>query len=371
MLRRFISSWEQEKPAVEYIGGRHWAFIAAEQELAVEERLEAEAERLKRKEALRSQHKEREEAEMAAAAAAAEAEKQEALLAEAAKREKKKEKKELQKERARLRALSADIGATDQEVEKLCNFLELPELRERCERLESCKGDSAASQAIIKAAVTEIDEEAARRKVELEERLWNYNSAARPDSKDPWSEEELRMLQKALVKFPQGTARRWEQMASFLGTRKVEEVVEMVKVHMAAGNTDLQRQNQGLQIAKKRQVNLNIQDQATMRREVLTDVQLNLKGEAAVVFDGDETSAGPSQSEEGLAWNTVRPSESGTWSEVQELALVKALKVFGKEYAQERWVRVAEAVPGKNKAECFLRFKQIRQQYRVAKGTQD
>lgn len=59
--------------------------------------------------------------------------------------------------------------------------------------------------------------------------------------------------------------------------------------------------------------------------------------------------------------------EGSGWSEVQSLALVKALKVFGKELGQERWVRISEAVPGKSKTECFKRFKELREGFRAKK----
>lgn len=41
----------------------------------------------------------------------------------------------------------------------------------------------------------------------------------------------------------QGTSRRWDQIAAMLPARTLEEVVRMVKVNMAAGNTDLQRES--------------------------------------------------------------------------------------------------------------------------------
>merc|ERR1719446_1142418 len=49
-----------------------------------------------------------------------------------------------------------------------------------------------------------------------------------------WSDEEVRMLEKAMNKFPQGTARRWEQVTDYLRTRSQEEIMVMVKVGLAA-----------------------------------------------------------------------------------------------------------------------------------------
>ncbi len=64
----------------------------------------------------------------------------------------------------------------------------------------------------------------------------------------------------------------------------------------------------------------------------------------------------------GVAWHT------GEWTEEQELALVKALKQFGKELGTERWEKVAGVVPGKTKAQCFKRFKELREAFKAKKG---
>ena len=45
-----------------------------------------------------------------------------------------------------------------------------------------------------------------------------------------WSDEERRMLDKALDKFPIGTPRRWEQVTMYVRTRTQDEILIMVKV---------------------------------------------------------------------------------------------------------------------------------------------
>jgi hypothetical protein len=60
-----------------------------------------------------------------------------------------------------------------------------------------------------------------KRKAELRERL---NQAKE------WSEEEIRMLDKALSKLPVGVPRRWEQITSYVRTRTQSEILFMVKV---------------------------------------------------------------------------------------------------------------------------------------------
>ncbi|KAJ9525225.1 hypothetical protein QJQ45_020759, partial [Haematococcus lacustris] len=66
--------------------------------------------------------------------------------------------------------------------------------------------------------------------------------------------------------------------------------------------------------------------------------------------------------------SVVVSADSGAWSEAQELALVQAMKQFGKELGTERWEKVAELVPGKSKAQCFKRFKELRDAFRAKKA---
>ena len=46
---------------------------------------------------------------------------------------------------------------------------------------------------------------------------------------ETWSEEEVRLLNKAIDKFPPGTSRRWETVQLYLRTRTVDEILDMVK----------------------------------------------------------------------------------------------------------------------------------------------
>ncbi|CAI5457825.1 unnamed protein product [Closterium sp. Yama58-4] len=55
------------------------------------------------------------------------------------------------------------------------------------------------------------------------------------------------------------------------------------------------------------------------------------------------------------------------WGEAQEVALVKALKAFPKD-TDKRWDRIAAAVPGKSKAQCFKKFSELRQNFRTKKS---
>ncbi|KAB1207083.1 hypothetical protein CJ030_MR7G011404 [Morella rubra] len=60
-------------------------------------------------------------------------------------------------------------------------------------------------------------------------------------------------------------------------------------------------------------------------------------------------------------------SEQEVWSAVQERALVQALKTFPKE-ANQRWERVAAAVPGKTVNQCKKKFALLKESFRNKKN---
>lgn len=72
----------------------------------------------------------------------------------------------------------------------------------------------------------------------------------------------------------------------------------------------------------------------------------------------------PAQSNGAVANGAATEGEG--WSEGQEVALVKAIKAFPKDTAN-RWDRIATAVPGKSKAQCFKKFAELRDSFRSTK----
>lgn len=64
---------------------------------------------------------------------------------------------------------------------------------------------------------------------------------------------------------------------------------------------------------------------------------------------------------------TVASAASGAWTEAQELALVKACKSVAKD-AEDRWEAIAALVPGKTKAQCFRRFKELKESFKAKKA---
>lgn len=99
--------------------------------------------------------------------------------------------------------------------------------------------------------------------------------------------------------------------------------------------------------------------------------QVTLKGEAVQLLDplaaaaAAAAPAAPAAAPAAAA--APAPAAGDAWNEEQELALVKALKTVGKD-AEDRWGQVAALVPGKSKADCFKRFKALKEAHKAKRA---
>ncbi|KAK9863220.1 hypothetical protein WJX84_011390 [Apatococcus fuscideae] len=277
---------------------------------AAEQKAERERRKQERESVTRKRFEDKEKAEVEEAAKKAAEEAKAAEDAAEARKQRQKEKKVLQKERSRLRGLCTACGGisdwdmeclTQQSLEDLQSLSEqlsdegLSEQQRRHlaqDKLGEMRGEEAAEREARQAA-----QAAAAAEEEKAKKREAATKAAR--TRTSWDEEEIRMLEKALEKFPQGTAKRWEQVSQYVRTRTQDEVVEMAAAGTPAGG---------------------------------------------------------------------KPSGGQPWNEEQELALVKALKLFGKDTPQ-RWEQVAKSVPGKSKSQCQDRFKALRATFKEKKAT--
>eukprot|EP00884_Botryococcus_braunii_P015011 jgi/Botrbrau1/23510/Bobra.106_1s0061.1 len=394
----------------------------------LEKKLEREKKKNEKAEAarLRAEELERERRE-----AAERAEAEEARAAEEAAEQRKirqEERRAMKKERQLLRRLCSGIALPDEDLESLCASLNLEELQSLNVDI-SAEGVTQQNRLMM---VTDrfADLKQARQQGEIAKREAQENAArSESDAKKKaaaaaardWSDEEVRLLQKGLVKFPVGTPRRWEQVTAYVRTRTQDEVTEMAKVGLKARPPSTET----FTVVKKRQGNTTIKDNATSRLEAFTDVEINLKGPAALAVSAEppvsagvasssgtartttgkaaaaaegpalkngaaqkdgslgaakataapESSANSSQSGPVLrgdsggharSENGAATSESA-WTEVQELALVQALKKVAKDDA-ERWDKIAALVPNRSKLECMKRFKEIRTSFKSKKA---
>ncbi|KAF7810024.1 dnaJ-like protein subfamily C member 2 [Senna tora] len=152
-----------------------------------------------------------------------------------------------------------------------------------------------------------------------------------------WTEEDIEILRKQMVKNPVGKPRRWEVIAeAFRGRHKVESVIKTAK---ELGEKKLDDADSYAQFLKKRKP---------------MDKRLENESENENANENGTSSEGPA---------------SG-WSSGEDIALLNALKAFPKDAAM-RWEKIAAAVPGKSKAACMKRVSELKKEFRSAKAASD
>lgn len=151
-----------------------------------------------------------------------------------------------------------------------------------------------------------------------------------------WTREEIELLRKQLVKYPRGTLQRWDVVSEvFAGSHSTEDVIKMSKLLGEKKFTD--GDSYAKFLAQRKGGEKSIDSPLSQR------------------WEGDQADA-----------------SNGTksdWSETEDKALVSALKTFPKD-TLKRWDKVADAVPGRSKAQCFKRFSELRESFRNSKVDQ-
>ncbi|GLI61035.1 hypothetical protein VaNZ11_003299 [Volvox africanus] len=401
-----------------------------------EDRLEKQRKKAEKEEARRKAQEEEEARKAAEEEARRAAEREAKRAAEEARKQREAAKTQLKQLRKRLRTFAEGIGGSrlvsEDEVDKLTTKLEPEAIAALVEGLGSCAGSAEAlalaQKGLLLEALQGVDQreqeaararEAAKREAELAAKAAAKEEHRRKmAAMREWTEEELRLLDKACTKFPMGTPKRWEAVAGFVRTRTLDEVILMVKDRQGASATRMKAQEDWKGAQKKP---AEVRAQADTRAQAFTDVEVNLTGEAAARISqpaaatatvaasstasstaaqsgkatisastpttaaaattttspsssttGPSPSAAPATSDVAVAAKGSKKAvaaDSGLWTEAQELALVAALKQCPKELGTERWDAVAALVPGKTKAQCFKRFKELREAFRSKKQT--
>ncbi|KAL1358321.1 hypothetical protein HN51_003617 [Arachis hypogaea] len=310
-----------------------------------------------------------------------EEEKRAAEVASQQKKVKEKEKKLLRKERTRLRNLSGPIlsqqllGISDDDVEKLCMSFDIEKLRGLCEKME---GKQVVDQAeVLRDALSCKKDETDKK----EERSIQQNGAVKVNGsvslsniekkEKPWSKEEIDLLRKGMQKYPKGTSRRWEVISEYIGTgRSVDEIMKATKTVLLQKPDSAKAFDAFLE--KRKPAAQSIASPLSTREE-LEGVSIPAKPEnsAAATTNNSEDSnsnqTSGSAPSPAAANGVSSSSEQDVWSAVQERALVQALKAFPKE-TNQRWERVATAVPGKTVNQCKKKFALMKESFRSKKS---
>ncbi|XP_056445257.1 dnaJ homolog subfamily C member 2 [Gadus chalcogrammus] len=277
-------------------------------------------------------------------------------VAQLAKKEKEIQKKAIKKERGKLRTAcknwnyftenESDNVKMMQEVEKLCDRLELISLQTLNEVLSTSSQEE--SKVAVEKQVQEVNAQMQREReaeVQAQQVVRGADQASRGVSSaggKGWNEEDLPLLIKAVNLFPAGTNARWEVIANYMNLHSTTGIKRTAKdVINKAKN--LQRLDPG----QKDVINKNAFEK--FRKE-----------HSAVPVTVDN--AAPSERFEGTG-------DAVAWTTDEQKLLEQALKTFPVTTA-ERWDRISSAVPGRSKKDCMKRYKELVEMVKAKKAAQ-
>lgn len=146
-----------------------------------------------------------------------------------------------------------------------------------------------------------------------------------------WTEEEIALLTKGVLKYPAGMGSRWEKITDMIGgTKTIHEVTAMAKelsIKNVRGEKNIMNTMEDLMKEK------------TASKEMPADSKL--------ASADTKAGSGPALEE---------------WSQAQQKALEVAMKQFPATMdKKERWTKIAEAIPGKTAKQCIDRVKEIKE----------
>ncbi|XP_068611119.1 dnaJ homolog subfamily C member 2 [Brachionichthys hirsutus] len=328
-----------------------------------EEKARKESEKKAKADAKKREQEERErarQAELEAARLAKEKEEEQAKqAAQQAKKEKDIQKKAIKKERQKLRTTcknwnyfadsEADGVKMMEEVEKLCDRLELTSLQSLNEILAS--GSKDDSKAAVEKQVQEVNAQLQReREAEVQARQAarsaDQASGGGGGGGKGWNEEDLQLLIKAVNLFPAGTNARWEVIANYMnlhsttGTKRTaKDVINKAK--------NLQR----LDPVQKDEINRKAFEKFKKEHGVVATTIDNAVPSERFDGAGGEGNAAP-------------------WTTEEQKLLEQALKTYPVSTA-ERWEKIAGVVPGRSKKDCVKRYKELVEMVKAKKAAQE
>uniref|UniRef100_A0A8C6UNA5 DnaJ (Hsp40) homolog, subfamily C, member 1 n=1 Tax=Neogobius melanostomus TaxID=47308 RepID=A0A8C6UNA5_9GOBI len=217
---------------------------------------------------------------------------------------------------------------------------------------------------------------------EIEDQMDDWLQEQRPKKKaSDWSEEDLSLLSRLMVKFPGGTPGRWERIAHELNRGVAEvpdhrDVLLLITENCCSQTHGPSNFHLKLEVFSKGHAPCDITTGQTMtsRRERAWSVK---RGGVSCEEAGPGEGKGRRQADfdptprkrRSLSQTRLLPSHRpAPWTQNQQRLLEAALQQFPRGTA-ERWTRIAGAVPGRSKDECMLRYKALAELVQKRKQT--
>ncbi|KAM8973669.1 dnaJ homolog subfamily C member 2 [Pelodytes ibericus] len=328
-----------------------------------EEKARKEAEKKAKVDARRKEQEEKErlkQAELEVVRLAKEKEdeeaRQQALLI---KKEKEIQKKAIKKERQRLRTScknwsyfsdnEAESVKMMEEIEKLCDRLELASLQSLNETLSASSKDEGKTA--VEKQIVEVNAQLRKEREQEEARMRQSTKGADQSAtggsgggSKSYSEDDLQLLIKAVNLFPAGTNARWEVIANYMN------------LHSSSG---IKRNAKDVINKAKSLQKLDPQQKDDINKKAFD----KFKKEHKVVPQSVDNAI-PSERFEGTG------ADSTPWTTEEQKLLEQALKTYPVN-TPERWEKIAAAVPGRTKKDCMKRYKELVEMVKAKKAAQE
>jgi DnaJ family protein C protein 2 len=323
-------------------------------------------------------------------AAKLKAEQEEQKRIEQIQKEKELQKRALKKERKFLR----DFAKTknyfndndDKErinnmasIEKLCEALKVLELQELNKKLSE---NDANSNEIFEEAVNELE-----KKLDIERNRSvqsSYISSIGKNTANPlavskknlWDNDNIQLLIKGVNLFPAGTTQRWEVVANFINqhatnlpenvTFNAKEVLNKAKDIQSSdfSKNDLKMQvNQkafeSFEKGKKELKHIDNSEISTKDPGASAKAKVNgVEKENGIAPAKCEKVEKTEKIEKAEKSDKPEAKESKIWTKEEQALLEQAIKTYPVS-TPDRWDRIAECIPNRNKKECLRRVKEL------------
>lgn len=210
-------------------------------------------------------------------------------------------KKELEKKRK------------EKEEEELMKKMEEDRKKEKIERKEGLRKRKEQASKLME----RTDEELAAYSATIIKNNGEVKTKI-PISGGLWTDDDLAELTRLIKKYPGGTVDRWETIAEAMN-RNVSEVTFMAyklkdNVYQRQGETEKLVENINKELSSK------VKTKATLDETQLTSATTN-------------------------------------WTQDQQKLLETAIQKYPKKGNEDRWAKIASAIPGKTKEDCIARYK--------------
>lgn len=230
-----------------------------------------------------------------------------------------------------------------QSVDRVCELFELLKLEEAVKKIHE-NGRTA-----FVSIVEEMEQtlEAERRAVVLNSKTKNPEKQVQ-NQMISWSENDVRLLIKAVNLFPAGTNQRWEIVANFVNQHSdsINAIKRSAKEVLAKAK-DLQSSDFS-KSSLKEQVNKKAFDNFVAEK----------KGKESVEERMPNITERLDQPSNGLVSNESKDAkkESQPWTPAEQRLLEQALKTYSST-TPDRWDQISACIQTRSKKECIKRYK--------------